>query len=197
MQSNTDSFGLRARRIAAVTPLSPPKMGDATAALPDDLQSAFLDDVDGAALPLFAMLDAAKIPNLPEMLEIWDLPHQCLFQDDALETAGSVAPWIAQIPPDSALLRGLFTLGDEPLDLWGKDAAVFMRSAADIATLARHFRKFTKMADPRGKWFYVRFYDPPYLLALIRAMEPAKQRRFIGPASRLMIPEKDSMWVLD
>ena len=55
---------------------------------------------DPAAVPpmqTYAILDAAKLTNLPELLERSGLEHRCLFKDDAYDELKNVAPWIVRL----------------------------------------------------------------------------------------------------
>lgn len=68
--------------------------------VPDTLQAPLFGSLaDGCetVLGCFAILDGAKIGNLPEVLTASGLPHRCLFQGDAFDTLGDAAPWIVQL----------------------------------------------------------------------------------------------------
>lgn len=65
--------------------------------VPDSLYQAIFGQPDLTVLqPLltYAVLDAAKIPNLPELLAASQLPHRCLLQGQAFENLANVAPWL-------------------------------------------------------------------------------------------------------
>lgn len=136
--------------------------------VPDALFGTLFDLVEGEELSTFAILDAAKIPDLPEILIGSGLEHQCLFIGDALEELGHVAPWIVQLEDDNNFTRSLFTDTDpaSPWTHWTKDAGIYLRSSASLEDLCAHFRKFTKVRmdgipdNDRAAWQYFRFYDP-------------------------------------
>jgi len=136
--------------------------------VPDTLAETLFGPVEKTESATFAILDAAKIPDLPEILMGSGLEHQCLFIGDALEELGHVAPWIIQLEDDNNFTRSLFTLTEPPSPWthWSKDAGIYLRSAATLETLGAHFRKFTKVRmdgvpdNDRAAWQYFRFYDP-------------------------------------
>ncbi|RLJ60417.1 uncharacterized protein DUF4123 [Litoreibacter meonggei] len=136
--------------------------------VPDALRAQLFGPIGQGSPATFAILDAAKIPNLPEILASTELEHQCLFTGDALEELGHVAPWIVALEDDDTFTRSLFTLTDPPSPWthWAKDAGIYLRSTAPLTALHAHFRKFTKVRmdgvpeGDRAEWQYFRFYEP-------------------------------------
>lgn len=108
----------------------------------------------------YALLDAAKITHLPEMLGASDLEHRCLFKGAAYEELKDVAPWLVRLEEGNDFTRNLFTAGSAPWHLWEHEAGVYIRSRASLEELWKHFRKFTKVRDLDDKWFYFRFWEP-------------------------------------
>ncbi len=134
-------------------------------AVPDDLKGLLFGD---PALQTYAILDAAKVTNLPELLEGSGLEHRCLFKGGALDDLGTVAPWIVQLDPASPFTRFLFTCDpaqDVAWHLWGKNPGIFLRAPGTLDDLWRHFRKFTRVQDEHDKWYYFRFWEPIFLNA--------------------------------
>lgn len=137
------------------------------------------DDPDEVPqLHTYAILDAAKVTNLPEMLDTSDLPHRCLFKGDAFDELKHVAPWIVQLEDNAAFTRNLFTKSDAPWHLWGYDAGIYVRSRSSLDDLWKHFRKFTKIQDDQGKWFYWRFWEGIHIGAMLQEMDAKDQMKF-------------------
>lgn len=182
--------------LANVSPVVPQFPPEETASIPEAFAHLFDPAADDTQpLKLFALLDAAQIPLLPDLLDQSGLPHECLFQGDALEDMAEVAPWIVQLLPDQMFTRRLFTdPSDDPGGLWGSNAYVLATSSAPLATVRKHFRKFLKVQDRSGKWFFLRFYDPDHLFALLEAMAPDKGRQFMGPVAGFMMQTRRG-WV--
>jgi len=119
----------------------------------------------GDTLPLlatYAVLDAAKMPYLlTSLLESSGLRYQSLFQGAAQEDLGEHAPYLVELCEDNDFTRRLFTGPDGIGGLWVKDLGIFIRSRAGFDALRKHLRKFTRVQDEEGKWFYFRFWDHP------------------------------------
>lgn len=76
----------------------------------------------------YALLDAAMVPNLPELLETSGLEHQCLFVGDLKDELGAVAPWVVRLDPEAALTRHLFTRGEAGWYMWDRWPGLLVRS---------------------------------------------------------------------
>lgn len=127
--------------------------------LPEQIQRIFFDPAsscEGGKHFTYAILDAAKVVNLPERLEISGLENRCLFQGDTYDDLKDVAPWIVRLEEENAFTRSLFTAGDDPRNLWDKKPGILLRSSADLGTLWKHFRNFTMFQGSA----MLRFYDP-------------------------------------
>ncbi|MDP0927330.1 DUF4123 domain-containing protein [Paracoccus onubensis] len=117
---------------------------------------------DPAAVPpmqTYAILDAAKIVNLPELLGASGLEHRCLFKGKSYDKLKNVAPWIVRLEEGNDFTRRLFT-GPEGINgLWDQELGIYIRSRAGLDDIRKHFRKFTRVQDENGKWFYFRFWE--------------------------------------
>ncbi|WP_162617646.1 DUF4123 domain-containing protein [Yoonia maritima] len=118
------------------------------------------DRIADARVFTYAILDAAKVVSLPEMLEASGLEHRCLFKGAAYDELKDVAPWIVRLEEGNTFTRNLFTRSDAPWHLWDKEAGLYIRSRDKLVDVRAHWRKFTKVQDEAGAWFYLRLYDP-------------------------------------
>lgn len=116
----------------------------------------------------YAVIDAAKVPGLPEMLESSGLEHECLFQGEAERELKDVAPWVVRLEESSSFTRCLFTSGKASWQMWDAEFGIFVRSEQQLSDLRRALRKFTKVKDQNGKWFYFRFWEPDYMNGILR-----------------------------
>ncbi|MFV0409684.1 MAG: DUF4123 domain-containing protein, partial [Paracoccus sp. (in: a-proteobacteria)] len=131
----------------------------------------------------YAILDATKIFGLPETLDGSGLHYQCLYQGDALTENGDFAPWVVRLEESNRLTKALFTLGESPLALWQDNVGIFLRTRLTLDQLCRHLRRFVRLRDEDGQWYYFRFWEPLTLLALCRHahQDEALARRFFIP----------------
>lgn len=118
---------------------------------------------------VYAVIDAARASNLADLLERSGLAHRCLFKGQAEADWGHVAPWIVRLQPENEFTRFLFTRGRFAWHLWDLECGIFLRSDRTLDRLWQHCRKFTKIRDASGKWYFFRFWDPGTLLALARS----------------------------
>lgn len=122
--------------------------------------TAEVDPTQITPLLTYAILDAAKISGLPELLDASGLEHRCLFKGNAYDELKDVAPWIVQIEDGNSFTRNLFTLSDAVWHLWDSEPGIYIRSRGTLDEMWAHFRKFTRVKDEDGKWFYFRFWEP-------------------------------------
>ncbi|MEO0751475.1 MAG: DUF4123 domain-containing protein [Pseudomonadota bacterium] len=157
------------KHIGHVEPLGVLPMADDGPNVPGALDDILFGPQDLEAssshsnVPLFALLDAARIMGLPERLDASVLEHACLFKGRAQEDLGDVAPWLVKLDRDHPLTRGLFSEGTAPWHLWQTGTYILMRSSASLPSLVTHLRRFTGFRDEDGKWLYFRFCDPALL----------------------------------
>ena len=111
-------------------------------------------------MQLYAILDAAKVENLPELLETSRLEHRCLVKGDTYDELKNVAPWIVRLEDGNDFTRRLFTGPDGINGLWDKEPGIYVRSRGSLDEMWPHFRKFTRVRDENGKWFYFAFWEP-------------------------------------
>ena len=131
-------------------------------------------------LAAYAVLDAAKMPYLlTSLLETSGLQYQSLFQGEAQEELGEYAPYLVELKDGHDFTRRLFTGPDGIGGLWEKELGIFLRSRAGFDALRRHLRKFTKVQDEEGKWYYFRFWEaralPNYLCSITSDAERVDQ----------------------
>ena len=153
-------------RITDITPLGARPGPDADMVVPDSLQATLFDSPDSDAAPrhLYAVLDASRISGLAALLETSGLEYRCLFKGDAEQELQDVAPWLVRLEVGSSLTRQLFARHPSgkvsPLFLWDANPGLLFRASASLTEVWRHLRRFTRVRDETGAWFYFRFWEP-------------------------------------
>ncbi len=190
-----EQTALRIETIAQISPLDTQFGVFPKKTVPDGLYDALFDQSDpspaeieaagGVPSPMrtYAILDAARIIDLPELLEHSGMDHRCLFKNKAQDDYGTVAPWLVELDPNSRLLRQLFTRAEGSGHFWDNEAAVFLRTRAGIDPLWRHLRKFTQLRDAGGQMRYFRFWQADLLLDILTLDrdQTAVARAFLAP----------------
>jgi hypothetical protein len=129
--------------------------------VPDALMDVlFGQPTDPPDLHTYAILDAAKLKGLADIITGWGLECRCLYQGAAFDRLGDVAPWIVRLTEGSSFTRHLFTQGEARWQLWDKELGIFLRSRGTLDQLWTHFRRFTILKTDDGDTRYFRFYDP-------------------------------------
>ncbi|MBL3576194.1 DUF4123 domain-containing protein [Rhodovulum sulfidophilum] len=133
---------------------------------------------DATYLKTYAVLDAAKVFGLREILEAGGLNFRCLFKGEAEEDYEDAAPYLVELKDQDAFARLLFTyLPELPEDLtsrhmWHKAPGIYLRSRSSFNDVWTHFRKFIRIQDRNGKWYYFRFWEGRMLGRLLASEKP-------------------------
>jgi hypothetical protein len=139
---------------------------------------ASADVASARVLGTFAIIDAAKIFGLPEMLAGSGLAHRCLFADDAYENLRDVGPWVVRLDEANEFTRHLFTKGNAPWQMWGKEPGIFLRAWHDLASLQQHLQQYLLAQSDRAARVYVRFWEPRWTRELLETMAAADRMSF-------------------
>lgn len=160
-QGLDEGQGLRISHWTLAHPLDPQPGQPDKRHLPDELIPILFDPAGTSpSRHSYALLDGAKVTGLADMLRASGLEHRCLFKGKPATELREVAPWIVRLTPEARLTRNLFTSGRMPGALWDRQPGVFLRSNATLDEMWNYLRKFTRMRDQNGAWFYVRYWDP-------------------------------------
>ncbi len=170
---------LEVNELGPITPLDSQFGVDPKKSVPDALQEVMFGQPEpteaeqaewGDAVPpmlTYAVLDAAKMPYLlTSLLESSGLRFQSLFQGEAQEELAEHAPYLVELVDDNDFTRRLFTGSNGIGGLWEKELGIYLRSRVGFDALRKHLRKFTKVQDEEGQWFYFRFWDAQTLRIL-------------------------------
>lgn len=125
---------------------------------PSEADIVAAGNVPSAVPPIqtYAILDAAKVVNLPELLGASGLEHRCMFKGDTYDELKNVAPWIVKLEDNNDFTRRLFTGPDGINGLWDKEPGIYVRSRGTLDVMWRHFRHFTMLREK----VMLRFCDP-------------------------------------
>lgn len=152
----------------------------------------------------YALLDAALIPNLPELLEMSGLQHRCLFKTEDTPALANVSPWIVSLEGDDRFVQNLFTKSSYPSHLWGSDGVIFLTSSAKLDDLWRMLRRFTRVSDERGRWYFWRFWDARVLLSFLgeRDFSPMAQQflqshQRLSSATVFILPQENAVSLIE
>lgn len=138
--------------------------------IPTEAEAGFAggDQISVPSMQTYAILDAAKVVNLPELLEASGLRHHCLFRGEAYDKMKNAAPWVVQLEDGNDFTRRLFTGPNGTNGLWDSDPGIYVRSHRTLDEVTNHVRKFTRVQDENRKWYLFRFYDSSFMSEAVR-----------------------------
>ncbi|MDO5641618.1 MAG: DUF4123 domain-containing protein [Paracoccus sp. (in: a-proteobacteria)] len=147
----------------------------------------------------YALLDGARVAQLPGMLAGSLLEHASLFQGKAQADMAEVAPYLVRLEPSSPFTRRLFTRPGVLGGLWGQEGGVLLLSDAPLADLRKQLRKYTRIQGDGGKWFYFRFWEPRVFRANLSQYDAATMHAFLGPVEAALCPgaDEDEMLIFE
>ncbi len=143
---------------------------------------------------VYAVVDAAKVFGLPELLNASGLEHRFLYYGHAEEDWGDVAPWLVRLDPNHGLTRQFFLAGEDEASLsFQKSVALFLISTEGFDAVSAHLRRFTKMKAEDGRVLMLRFYDPVTFLDLLEVM-PASQVAELHGSFKVVCLQANGTW---
>lgn len=183
---------LNMRVIAPVEPLDGQFGAEKKKSVPDALWPVLFGPVaTDPALPCYAVLDAGRVPGLPDLLAGSGLKHACLFRDEGGGDLQQAAPWIVEIRDENSFVRNLFTRGAAPWQMWDRRPGIFLRSAASLDDLRRHFRKFVRLYSQQTQsWHFFRFYTPEIARTVVAAFDARQLAGFGAPLRLIACPAR-------
>ncbi len=126
----------------------------------------------------FALLDGARDEDIYPSLLRSKMDYRCLFAGILAPEMAAAAPYLVQLKPKHPFTHWLLE------HCWGDSWGIFLRANTNINVLRRHFRRFLKVTDERGKNMYFRYYDPRVLRVYLPTCNSEELKHVFGPVSR-------------
>lgn len=140
--------------------------------------------------PLYALLDAARDPNVLELLRPSGAEHQSLYEGFKGELLADFAPYLVRLAANSPFLETLAREG------WGRAWGVYLTAGAPFADVRRHLRRFLMVKVEGGREVYFRYYDPRVLRVFLPTCTPEEARDFFGPIESYLMEAPEPAQVL-
>lgn len=141
--------------------------------------------------PLYALLDAARDPQILEILGHEGADGQSLFEGQGSEQLLTVAPYLVAIPTQSVLLERLLAEG------WGQSWGLYAVSPEPFGEFRARLRQFLMVTDESNRKLFFRFYDPRVLRVYLPTCNPEEVRQFFGPVRRFWIEDEDPQMLVE
>lgn len=135
--------------------------------------------------PLFAVLDAARTPEVLAMVLQERAPSRSLYEGPEGDALMAVAPHLVELPAGSPALDTLVERG------WGDAWGIYLTCGRPFAEVRKHLRRFLLTELEGGERVYFRFYDPRVLRVFLPTCDGAEAAQFFGPIGSFLVEGDD------
>lgn len=141
---------------------------------------------------VYAVLDGASVPNLPQVLWEMEPEHICLYRGKLEPDMAAAAPYLVNLLRGHPFTDWLLAEG------WGKHWGFFAVTPgeADLKTMRTHFRRFLMVTGPDDKPLYFRYYDPRVLRVYLPTCNREELNFVFGPAVFFMLEDENPATLL-
>jgi hypothetical protein len=134
---------------------------------------------------IYAVLDAASIPNLLEQLYEQEPEYECLFIGELEPGMAEVAPYLVRLERNTEFTEWVIGKG------WGEHWGVYVAAEADMKTMRLHLRSFLTVYDPDLKPLFFRYYDPRVLRVYLPTCNAKELETVFGPVEYYLLEDQD------
>ncbi|OKH87072.1 DUF4123 domain-containing protein [Thalassospira sp. TSL5-1] len=117
----------------------------------------------------YIVLDSGKMQWGYSEIEHCGMPFRCLFKGQAAEDLKDVAPYLIELDQENEFTHRLFKYMPEMPDVmtsvhvWHQEPGIYIRTRADFSSIWKRLRKFPRMQNDQGQWYFFRFWEPRVL----------------------------------
>ena len=141
---------------------------------------------------VYAVLDGASVPELPQILWEHEPENICLYRGKLEPDMAAVAPYLVKLEYDHPFTKLICEQG------WGNHWGIFVLTPAEvnIRDMRKHFRRFLMVYSPENKLIYFRYYDPRVLRVYLPTCNTEEIKIVFGPISSYIAEDEDSSVLL-
>jgi hypothetical protein len=141
---------------------------------------------------VYAVLDGASVPDLPQVLWEQEPQYVCLYRGELKPDMAEVAPYLIKLECESPFTDWVIGQG------WGNHWGIFALTPADVTlrVMRQHFRKFLMVLDPEGERIYFRYYDPRVLRVYLPTCNTEEIGTLLGPSHSYVLEDDDAAVLL-
>jgi hypothetical protein len=141
--------------------------------------------IDSPEAALFAVLDGASVPNLPQELYQHEPDYLCLYRGALEPDLAETAPYLVRLEPGTPFTEWVLNEG------WGNHWGILCSARCQMRDLRAHFRRFLIVYDASGKPLYFRYYDPRVLRTFLPTCTPPELSSLFGPLTGFFVEDID------
>ncbi|GAA4359874.1 DUF4123 domain-containing protein [Kangiella marina] len=147
------------------------------------VKKVIFDHSLNAQLKTYLLIDATSrnaITSTFDLGEYDDLPIQSLYSGALAQELKQQAPYLLDVTLNAQQLSNNEDVPRFHRDFfskhWGQHTGIFFHSSEPMDKLARHLKKFIKIRNNEGQWFYFRFFDPRTMNHYLQSIQRWPQR---------------------
>lgn len=129
---------------------------------------------------IYLLIDAARSAEIVPVIEALSDTAQCLFDGEAREDLGHLAPWLVPLDRSSAVLEWFVET------CLGKDRGIFLQAGPVARHVKSSLKRSLMVTDETGREMFFKFYRPSVLRSYFPELS-ADQRA-------LMMRGMDAFW---
>jgi hypothetical protein len=149
------------------------------------LQDLLFFRYEAEGTSLFAVLDAARDPQVWKALGELGLERECLFAGRLAPVLQAASPYIVRLMPGSLAFEKVLELG------WGNAWGIFLAARTGMREVRRHLRTFLRVQTEDRKTLFFRYYDPRVLRVFLPTCDAAQLEQIFGPIQRFDMEAPD------
>lgn len=134
--------------------------------------------------PVYAVLDGARDRRIKAWIDSTQAPAWCLYRGELHPDLAAAAPYLLRLGRGHAYTEQFFGTG------WRNAWGILFASAAPVAELRRHLRRFLRARTEQGRILAFRYYDPRVLRLYLPTCTPAELDTLFGPITALVAEAK-------
>ena len=141
---------------------------------------------------VYAVLDGASVPELPQLLWEHEPENICLYRGELEPDMAAVAPYLVKLEYDHPFSKLVCEQG------WGKHWGIFATTPAEvnIRDMRKHFRRFLMVYSPEDKLIYFRYYDPRVLRVYLPTCNTKEINYVFGPINAYLLEDENPSTLL-
>jgi hypothetical protein len=146
---------------------------------------------DTTEMGVYVILDTARDERVYDAVMSSRTDWACLYSGNIHRELAKVAPYLVKLRKEHFFINSLLRDG------WGESWGIFLRSAAGLDELRKHFHGLLTVQDEAGNKIIFRYYDPRVFRVYLPTCNSSELKTVFGPADAFLMEARDSSVLLE